>query len=127
MAIQDELAFELDIEPQVLTPNRRELGIKADAERRSCSTAYRLLETVFQIERKRAGISEDGSVKEYLQFGRKKLLPPEIVARLENIDSVHRYALEENSFKCFWGGLSLLQHGTDGVMRMRDQEAVLHS
>jgi hypothetical protein len=49
------------------------------------------------------GISEDGSVKEYLQLGRKKLLPPEMVARLENIEKRARYALEENSFKCFWG------------------------
>ena len=33
----------------------------------------------------------------------RSYLPPEIVARLENIEKRARYALEENSFKCFWG------------------------
>jgi hypothetical protein len=103
MAIQDELAFELDLEPQALTPidENRVLRLMQKGVLVQLHIGYwrpysRLIESEL-------GISEDGSVKEYLQLGRKKLLPPEVVARLENIEKRARYALEENSFKCFWG------------------------
>ena len=55
MAIQDELAFELDIEPQVLTPIDENWVLRLMQKGVHCSTAYRLLETVFQIERERTG------------------------------------------------------------------------
>jgi hypothetical protein len=103
MAIQDELAFELDLEPQALTPidENRVLRLMQKGVLVQLHIGYwrpysRLIESEL-------GISEDGSVKEYLQLGRKKLLPPEMVAKLENIEKRARYALEENSFKCFWG------------------------
>jgi hypothetical protein len=103
MAIQDELAFELDLEPQALTPidenwvlRLMQKGVLVQLHIGYWRPYSRLIESEL-------GISEDGSVKEYLQLGRKKLLPPEVVARLENIEKRARYALEENSFKCFWG------------------------
>lgn len=103
MATQDELAFELDIEPQVLMPidenwvlRLMQKGVLVQLHIGYWRPYSRLIESEL-------GISEDGSVREYLQLGRKKLLPPEMVARLENIEKRARYALEENSFKCFWG------------------------
>jgi len=103
MAIQDELALELDLEPQVLTPIDENWVLKLMQKGVLVSLHIGYWRPYSRLSESELGISEDGSVKEYLQLGRKKLLPPEMVARLENIEKRARYALEENSFKCFWG------------------------
>jgi hypothetical protein len=103
MAIQDELALELDIEPQALTPIDENWVLKLMQKGVLVQLHIGYWRPYSRLSESELGISEDGSVKEYLQLGRKKLLPPEMVARLENIEKRARYALEENSFKCFWG------------------------
>jgi len=103
MAIQDELAFELDIEPQALTPIDENWVLRLMQKGVLVQLHIGYWRPYSKLSESELGISEDGSVKEYLQLGRKKLLPPEVVARLENIEKRARYALEENSFKCFWG------------------------
>jgi len=103
MAIQDELAFELNIEPQALTPIDENWVLKLMQKGVLVQLHIGYWRPYSRLSESELGISEDGSVKEYLQLGRKKLLPPEMVARLENIEKRARYALEENSFKCFWG------------------------
>jgi len=103
MAIQDELAFELNLEPQALTPIDENWVLKLMQKGVLVQLHIGYWRPYSRLSESELGISEDGSVKEYLQLGRKKLLPPEMVARLENIEKRARYALEENSFKCFWG------------------------
>ena len=103
MAIQDELAFELDLEPQVLTPIDENWVLRLMQKGVIIQLHIGYWRPYSRLSESELGISEDGSVKEYLQLGRKKLLPPEAVARLENMEKRARYALEENSFKCFWG------------------------
>jgi hypothetical protein len=103
MAIQDELALELDLEPQALTPIDENWVLRLMQKGVLVQLHIGYWRPYSRLSESELGISEDGSVKEYLQLGRKKLLPPEIVARLENIEKRARYALEENSFKCFWG------------------------
>jgi hypothetical protein len=103
MAMQDELAFELDIEPQALTPIDENWVLKLMQKGVLVQLHIGYWRPYSRLTESELGISEDESVKEYLQLGRKKLLPPEMVARLENIEKRARYALEENSFKCFWG------------------------
>lgn len=50
------------------------------------------------------GLEEvNGNTKGYIQLGRKKLLPPELIARVETVERRARTALRENSLKCFWG------------------------
>ena len=103
MAIQDELAFELDLEPQVLTPIDENWVLRLMQKGVIIQLHIGYWRPYSRLSESELGISEDGSVREYLQLGRKKLLPPEMVSRLENIEKRARYALEENSFKCFWG------------------------
>lgn len=103
MAIQDELAFELDIEPQALAPVDENWVLKLMQKGVLVALHIGYWRPYSRLSESELGISEDGSVKEYLQLGRKKLLPPEMVARLENMEKRARYALEENSFRCFWG------------------------
>ena len=103
MATQDELAFELDIEPQVLISIDEHWVLKLMQRGVLVALHIGYWRPYSRLSESELGISEDGSVKEYLQLGRKKLLPPEMVARLENIEKRARYTLEENSFKCFWG------------------------
>jgi hypothetical protein len=103
MAIQDELAFELDLEPQALTPIDENWVLRLMQKGVLVQLHIGYWRPYSRLSESELGISEDGSVKEYLQLGRKKLLPPEMVAKLENIEKRARYALEENSFKCFWG------------------------
>jgi hypothetical protein len=103
MAIQDELAFELDLEPQALTPIDENWVLRLMQKGVLVQLHIGYWRPYSRLSENELGISEHGSVKEYLQLGRKKLLPPEVVARLENIEKRARYALEENSFKCFWG------------------------
>ena len=103
MAIQDELAFELDLEPQALTPIDENWVLRLMQKGVLVQLHIGYWRPYSRLSESELGISEGGSVKEYLQLGRKKLLPPEMVARLENIEKRARYALEENSFKCFWG------------------------
>ena len=103
MAIQDELAFELDLEPETLTPIDENWVLRLMQKGILIQLHIGYWRPYSRLSESELGISEDGSVKEYLQLGRKKLLPPEVVARLENIEKRARYALEENSFKCFWG------------------------
>jgi len=103
VAIQDELAFELDIEPQVLMTIDENWVLKLMQKGVLVALHIGYWRPYSRLSESELGISEDGSVKDYLQLGRKKLLPPEMVARLENIEKRARYALEENSFKCFWG------------------------
>jgi len=103
MAIQNELAFELGLEQQLLTPIDENWVLKLMQKGVLVALHIGYWRPYSRLSESELGISEDGSVKEYLQLGRKKLLPPEMVARLENIEKRARYALEENSFKCFWG------------------------
>ena len=103
MAIQDELAFELDLEPQALIPIDENWVLRLMQKGVLVQLHIGYWRPYSRLSESELGISEDGSVKEYLQLGRKKLLPPEMVARLENIEKRARYTLEENSFKCFWG------------------------
>lgn len=103
MAIQDELAFELDLEPQALTPIDENWVLRLMQKGILIQLHIGYWRPYSRLSESELGISEGGSVKEYLQLGRKKLLPPEMVAMLENIEKRARYALEENSFKCFWG------------------------
>jgi hypothetical protein len=103
MAIQDELALELELEPQVLTPIDENWVLRLMQKGVIIQLHIGYWRPYSRLSESELGISEDGSVKEYLQLGRKKLLPPEMVSRLENIEKRARYALEENSFKCFWG------------------------
>jgi hypothetical protein len=103
MAIQDELAFELDLAPQALTPIDENWVLRLMQKGVLVQLHIGYWRPYSRLSENELGISEHGSVKEYLQLGRKKLLPPEVVARLENIEKRARYALEENSFKCFWG------------------------
>jgi len=103
MAIQDELALELELEPQVLMPIDENWVLRLMQKGVLVQLHIGYWRPYSRLSESELGISEDGSVKEYLQLGRKKLLPPEMVARLENIEKRARYALEENSFKCFWG------------------------
>ena len=103
MAIQDELAFELDLESQALTPIDENWVLRLMQKGVLVALHIGYWRPYSRLSESELGISEDGSVKEYLQLGRKKLLPPEMVARLENIEKRARYALEENSFRCFWG------------------------
>ena len=50
------------------------------------------------------GLEEvNGATKGYIQLGRKKLLPPELIARIETVERRARTALRNNSLKCFWG------------------------
>jgi len=103
MAIQNELAFELGLEQQLLTPIDENWVLKLMQKGVLVALHIGYWRPYSRLSESELGISEDGSVKEYLQLGRKKLLPPEIVSKLENIEKHARYALEENSFKCFWG------------------------
>jgi hypothetical protein len=103
MAIQNELAFELGLEQQLLTPIDENWVLKLMQKGVLVALHIGYWRPYSRLSESELGISEDGSVKEYLQLGRKKLLPPEMVARLENIEKRARYVLEENSFKCFWG------------------------
>jgi hypothetical protein len=103
MAIQDELALELKLEPETLTPIDENWVLRLMQKGVIIQLHIGYWRPYSRLSESELGISEDGSVKEYLQLGRKKLLPPEMVARLENIEKRARYALEENSFKCFWG------------------------
>jgi len=103
MAIQDELAFELNLEPLALMPIDENWVLKLMQKGVLVQLHIGYWRPYSRLSESELGISEDGSVKEYLQLGRKKLLPPEMVARLENIEKRARYVLEENSFRCFWG------------------------
>ncbi len=101
MAIQDELAFELDIEPEALMPIDENWVLRLMQKGVLVALHIGYWRPYSRLSESELG--EDGSIKEYLQLGRKKLLPPDTVARLENIEKRARYTLEENSFRCFWG------------------------
>lgn len=45
----------------------------------------------------------NGTTSKYIQLGRKKLLPPDLIAKIETVERRARTALRENSLKCFWG------------------------
>jgi len=45
----------------------------------------------------------NGAVSGYIQLGRKKLLPPEMIAKIETVERRARTALRNCSLKCFWG------------------------
>ena len=124
MAIQDELAFELDIEPETLTPIDENWVLRLMQKGVIIQLHIGYWRPYSRLSESELGISEDGSVKEYLQLGRKKLLPPEMVARLENIEKRARYALEENSFKCFWG-LSLAGFRPKTYMAEKNSKRVM--
>ncbi len=50
------------------------------------------------------GLDEvNGNTKGYIQLGRKKLLPPDLIAKVETVERRARTALRENSLRCFWG------------------------
>ena len=49
------------------------------------------------------GIEKDVSVDRFIQLGRKKLLPPPIIAKLESLALRARTNLREFSFACPWG------------------------
>jgi hypothetical protein len=45
----------------------------------------------------------NGDVSKHIQLGRKKLLPPEMIAKIETVERMARTALRNCSLKCFWG------------------------
>lgn len=49
------------------------------------------------------GIKTDSEIKKYLQFGRKKLLPPYVILQVERVEANARRNLEDHSFPCLWG------------------------
>lgn len=49
------------------------------------------------------GIQNDVQTNNYLQLGRKKLLPPKIISKLESLEMKARTNLRIHSFACPWG------------------------
>jgi len=49
------------------------------------------------------GIKKDAETGNYLQLGRKKLLPPTLIAKLETLELKARANLKSNSLPCPWG------------------------
>jgi hypothetical protein len=45
----------------------------------------------------------NGVTSNYIQLGRKKLLPPDLISKIETVERRARTALKNNSLKCFWG------------------------
>lgn len=45
----------------------------------------------------------NGATKGYIQLGRKKLLPPKLIATIETVERRARTALRDNSLKCYYG------------------------
>ena len=49
------------------------------------------------------GITNDQTTENYIQLGRKKLLPPKIISKLESLEMKARTNLRLHSFACPWG------------------------
>lgn len=45
----------------------------------------------------------NGAVSKHIQLGRKKLLPPEMIAKIETVERRARTTLRNCSLPCFWG------------------------
>ena len=55
------------------------------------------------LEESDLGIKRDATTTNYLQLGRKKLLPPTIISKLESLEMKARSNLRARSFECPWG------------------------
>ena len=49
------------------------------------------------------GIKRNANMVSYIQLGRKKLLPPELISKLESLESKAHETLRKYSFMCPWG------------------------
>jgi len=101
---KEQIAEETGIEPEEIATvgedkvlQMMEKGILVQLHIRYWRPYTRLREADLGIE----GLN--GAVSDYIQLGRKKLLPPEMIAKIETVERRARTTLRNCSLKCFWG------------------------
>ena len=102
MTNEKELSLELGIEDQIMTISESQVmswmekGIIVEVH----ISHWRPYASLNEAD---LGITKDAETGNYLQLGRKKLLPPNLIAKLETLELKARANLKNNSLPCPWG------------------------
>jgi HEPN domain-containing protein len=100
---QEELAKELNITPEQLTPIDEHKVLKMMEQGVLVQLHISYWRPYTRLKEADLGIQATNGARGYIQLGKKKLLPPEMIAKIETIELRTRMALREHSLDCFWG------------------------